>query len=93
MWFNDSDFNSTDTYDFANCKINVIRVRDISFFKNIDDDKNIIFLLGGILTDYGINVAGAGDVVKSNSLKELTKVFSKVDSNTIVVIVEKDVEE
>ena len=58
--------------------------------KNIDNDKNIIFLSGGILTDYGINVAGAGDIVKSNALKELISVFEKVDSNTIIVIVEKN---
>ena len=90
LWFDNLESNTSKTYNFVNCKLNMVRVEDISFFNNIDDDKNIMFLSGGILTNYNINVAGAGDIVKSDALKELTGVFKRVDSNTIIVMVEKN---
>ena len=90
LWFDNLGSNTSKTYNFVNCKLNMVRVEDISFFNNIDDDKNIMFLSGGILPNYNINVAGAGDIVKSDALKELTDVFKRVDSNTIIVMVEKN---
>jgi len=55
----------------------------------LPDETNVVFLRGGIIADYGINVAGAGDIVVSRTLKDLTKVFEKVSSNTIVMTMEK----
>ena len=88
LWFDNLEFKNK-VYKFANCNLNLVRVTDTSFFRDVDDDRNIMFLSGGILTDYNINVAGAGDIVKSDALKELIRVFEKVDPNTIVVVVEK----
>ena len=48
-----------------------------------------MFLQGGIVADYGINVAGAGDVVSVKIIKQLIKVFKSLKENTIIMIMEK----
>ena len=55
----------------------------------MDDSLNIMFLKGGILTDYNQKVAGPGDIVLSSTIKELTKVFKKVDPSTLVMIIKQ----
>ena len=46
---------------------------------------------GGIITEYGINVAGAGDIVSSTVIKELIQTFNRVKDETIIMIMEKNV--
>jgi len=48
-----------------------------------------MFLQGGIITEYGINVAGAGDVVSSTVIKQLITVFKGVKEDTIIMIMEQ----
>ena len=50
-----------------------------------------MFLQGGIVTEYNINVAGAGDIVAANNISDLTKVFNKIKNNTMVMVVDKNV--
>ena len=62
------------------------------FFRNIttiDDDNNIMFLNGGILTDEGIMVAQAGDVVSCKIVKQLVALFPQVAKNTTIMIISK----
>ena len=40
------------------------------------------------ITDYNINVAAAGDVINTSVLKKLIKVFSNLQENTIVMVME-----
>ena len=77
----------TNVYNFANCSLEVSNIDNVKFFDNIEDDINVMFLKGGIITEYNINVAGAGDVVSCKAIKELTKVFKKVKDNTIIMVI------
>ena len=78
-----------EVYNFANCTLDVKNITDISEFADIDDSLNIMFLKGGILTDYNQKVAGPGDIVLSSTIKELTEVFKKVDPSTLVMIIKQ----
>jgi hypothetical protein len=46
-----------------------------------------MILKGGLLTDYGQNVAGPGDIVISNTLKQLSEVFKTIDPDTIIMTI------
>ena len=54
------------------------------------DDTHVIFLRGGLVTDYETTVAGPGDIVSATVLKKLMTVFSDVAPNTVTMIVEKE---
>ena len=75
-------------YQSGHSTLRVCNIEDIDFFDNIDDDKNIMFLKGGIVTEYDINVAGPGDIVSGRVIKELTKVFNQVKIETIIMVFE-----
>ena len=81
--------NDPKVYNFANCTLDVKNITDISEFADMDDSLNIMFLKGGILTDYNQKVAGPGDIVLSSTIKELTEVFKKVDPSTLVMIIKQ----
>ena len=46
-----------------------------------------MFLKGGILAEYGQKVAGPGDIVNADTIKQLVEVFKKVDSKTTIMII------
>ena len=75
-------------YKLGQAILRVCNIEDTNFFNTVDDDKNVMFLNGGIVTEYNINVAGPGDIVSSKVIKELTKVFNQVKINTIVMVFE-----
>jgi len=82
--------NTAKKYDFANCTLEVRNVNDVSVFKKIDDSLNIVFLKGGILSDYGQYVAGAGDITVASTVKQLIEVFKKVKDLVIMVVRRND---
>jgi mannose-6-phosphate isomerase-like protein (cupin superfamily) len=82
LWINESK-----DYNFANCILSVQNTNDVSSFLNIEDSYNIMFLEGGILSDNNQYVAGPGDVVNANTVKQLTEVFKKIDFKTIIMII------
>ena len=90
LWIENPKTNEPNVYNFANSKLTVAKVMDINFFNSMPDNVNIMFLQGGIITEYGINVAGAGDVVSTKILKELIQVFKDVKDKTIVMVMEKN---
>jgi hypothetical protein len=49
-----------------------------------------MFLKGGLQADYGQNVAGPGDVVSASVIKKLTDVFTKVDPQTLIMIIKSN---
>tara|TARA_R110000824_G_scaffold153926_20_gene325799 strand:+ start:4713 stop:5384 length:672 start_codon:yes stop_codon:yes gene_type:complete len=91
LWIEDPKTDKPNVYDFANSKLIVIKVNGVSFFSEIEDYKNVMFLKGGLLTEYGMNVAAAGDIVSAKVIKELIKVFTKIEKDTVVMIMEKNV--
>ena len=81
--------NDPKVYNFANCILDVKNITDINEFIDIDDLLNVMFLKGGLLTDYDQKVAGPGDIVLSSTIKELTEVFKKVDPSTLIMIIKQ----
>lgn len=75
-------------YKMGECTLRVCTIQDVDFFNSIPDDKNIMFLKGGIVTKYDVNVAGPGDIVSSKAIKQLTKVFDQVKLETVVMVFE-----
>jgi mannose-6-phosphate isomerase-like protein (cupin superfamily) len=78
-------------YNFANCILEVKNITNISDFKNIDDSLNIMFLQGGILADYNVYVASPGDVTQADVIKQLIEVFTKIDPETIIMIIKPNI--
>lgn len=89
LWIENPSKGNNNTYDFANCRLTVKNVLSVDEFCKIDDNINIMFLQGGIITEYGINVAGAGDVVSSSVIKQIIEVFKGVKEDTIIMIMEQ----
>ena len=81
--------NTPEIYNFANCMLDVKNITDVNEFTDIDDLLNVMFLKGGLLTDYDQKVAGPGDIVLSSTIKELTEVFKKVDPSTLIMIIKQ----
>lgn len=65
-------------------------ITDVSSFLDIDDSLNVMFLKGGIQSDYGQNVASPGDIVAASTVKQLIEVFNKVDPQTIIMIIKSN---
>jgi len=81
--------NTPEIYNFANCILDVKNITDVNEFTDIDDLLNVMFLKGGLLTDYDQKVAGPGDIVLSSTIKELTEVFKKIDPSTLIMIIKQ----
>jgi len=90
LWITDPEPGAINTYDFFNCVLEVSSVTDVSYFRELEDDVNLTFLRGGLVTDYGVNVAGPGDIVSSNIIKKLINVFKEVDQSTVVMIIKNN---
>jgi mannose-6-phosphate isomerase-like protein (cupin superfamily) len=83
LWITDESKD----YNFSNCVLSVKNINDVSMFNEIEDHHNVMFLNGGLQADYGQNVAGPGDIVLSSTIKQLTEVFTKVDPQTLIMII------
>ena len=93
LWIEDPKFNAYKDYKFANCTLIVKSITNISSFLEINDTNNIIFLKGGLQTDYKQNVVGPGDIVIASTIKQLLGVFSKVDPKTVIMIIKPNNEQ
>lgn len=82
--------NKTKTYSFEGCILEAKEITNIDDFLEIEDSLNIIFLKGGLLTNYNQNVAGPGDIVVANVVKKLAKQFRKISPDTFVIVVKKE---
>ena len=89
LWIEDPPKGEENIYKFSGCTLTVKNILNIEEFEKTDDNINIMFLKGGLVAEYGINVAGAGDIVSSNVLKQLIQVFKGVKENTIIMKMEK----
>jgi mannose-6-phosphate isomerase-like protein (cupin superfamily) len=86
VWIKDPLPGESETYNFDGQSIKVISVQTLDHLKEISRSSNVMFLKGGLLTEYGVAVASPGDIVSSNVLQRLLDVFNKVDEGTIVLI-------
>ena len=76
-------------YNFANCNIKVEKISAIDVLNQKEDDENIMFLDGGILTDDKFWVVQAGDIVSGKIVKKLIKLFPTIDNNTMFMTIRK----
>ncbi len=90
LWIENPAAGAKRTYRVANLKLTVCDVKSTDFFNDLEDGVNVMFLEGGIVTEYGTNVAGAGDIVSSNIVKELVQVFKSVKNKTIIMVMEEE---
>jgi mannose-6-phosphate isomerase-like protein (cupin superfamily) len=90
LWIQEPDINSTQVFDFCNCLLTVKNISSISDFEKIDNGLNVMFLRGGIKSEDGQNVAGPGDIVISETIKQLIGVFKKVDNKTIIMTIKNN---
>lgn len=88
LWVEDPLPGENKIYNFSNSKIKVLNISSIKDLEEIRDDINVVFLRGGILTDYNVIVSGPGDIVAGPVLKKLTNVFKKISKETIIMIIE-----
>lgn len=79
-----SEFKNS--FDFYGCNLKITNIQSIDFFNSFDDSVNVMFLTGGLLTDYDISVISPGDIVAVEVIKKLTSVFNKFKNDTYVVI-------
>ena len=75
---------------FHNCKLILIEINNIEQLFVFDDYTNIMFLNGGLLTDYNVSVLNPSDIVRVWIIKELAKEFKKIADSTYVLIFLKD---
>jgi mannose-6-phosphate isomerase-like protein (cupin superfamily) len=87
LWIKTPELNSSIEYNFSNCTLTVKSITDISEFEKIDDNLNVMFLQGGILSDYGACVAAPGDIIQASVIKQLIEVFKQVDPKTLITII------
>lgn len=87
LWIIDPKVGESKDYNFANCVLTIQNITSIKDLQNVEDKHNVMFLNGGLQADYDQNVAGPGDIVVAETLKQLTSVFTKIASNTVIMII------
>jgi mannose-6-phosphate isomerase-like protein (cupin superfamily) len=87
VWIEDPETNTSKKYNFGAQEISVHSVTSLDNFKKISKNSSsgLMFLNGGLFTDYGIPVAGPGDIVANDVLEKLMKTFHKVNHDTVIL--------
>tara|TARA_B100001250_G_scaffold366500_1_gene347917 strand:- start:449 stop:1123 length:675 start_codon:yes stop_codon:yes gene_type:complete len=89
LWLEEPQINSSNEYNFLNCKIYIRKTSNIKDLTLETINDNIVFLDGGISTKEGILVAQPGDVLSNNTLKKLINLFPSLIQNTIYMTISK----
>lgn len=90
LWIENPTKGNENIYNFSNSILTVKNIEGIEEIDKISDNVNVMFLQGGLITEYDVNVAGSGDVVSAKALKQLTKVFKSVRDDTIIMTMENE---
>ena len=90
LWLEEPLPSETKTYVYENCKLVLTSVNSVSFFQEQGIATNFMFLRGGLMTDYGVRVAGPGDIVSSDVMKRLVGAFGVIDKDTIVLTLQEN---
>ena len=89
FWIEDLPQNTYKEYKFSNCKIRIEKIDNVDVLNQKENDENIMFLDGGIVTKNNDMVAQAGDIVSAKIVKKLIKLFPKIDKNTMFMTIRK----
>ena len=79
-------FDYSQPFTFHNCNLHITKVNIINFFDLYSNDTNVMFLSGGLMTNYDVSVISPGDIVSVEVIKKLVSVFDKLKDDTYVVI-------
>tara|TARA_Y100001937_G_scaffold89505_1_gene121079 strand:+ start:11806 stop:12477 length:672 start_codon:yes stop_codon:yes gene_type:complete len=90
VWIEEPQPDTGNVYNVGNAILTVVNIKDSNYFHTLEDHQNVMFLKGGLIAEYGINVAGPGDIVAASVLKELTTVFEDIKENTIIMLMSKN---
>tara|TARA_Y100000593_G_scaffold89578_1_gene174109 strand:- start:1215 stop:1886 length:672 start_codon:yes stop_codon:yes gene_type:complete len=90
VWLEEPTPDTGNVYHVGNATLTVVNITNSGYFHTLDDEQNVMFLKGGLVAEYGINVAGPGDIVAASVLKELTTVFEDIKEDTIIMLMNKD---
>jgi mannose-6-phosphate isomerase-like protein (cupin superfamily) len=90
LWIENPPPGESNTYSFCGARLEVRNITSVDALKDIQESTNVMFLQGGITTDYGVGVAAAGDVIAGKVIKLLLEVFDKVKNDTIIMIMERE---
>lgn len=85
LWIKEPEPGKSEIYNFDGQAIKVLGIKTIDDLKEASSSSNVMFLKGGLLTEYGVAVASPGDIVSSNVLHRLLEVFDKIEEGTIVL--------
>jgi len=87
IWIDEPVKGLSNFYNLGGKKIAVHHIDSMQHMQSLlaQTNSHIMFLRGGLLTAYDINVAGPGDIVTKDVLEKLLKVFSNMSNNTIVL--------
>ena len=88
LWLENLISNENQSIIFSNCKLTILNVKKISDLTILESQKNVMFLTGGILTDYEVLIVCPGDIVNIKVLKKIETVFNKIKDNTFVIMFE-----
>jgi mannose-6-phosphate isomerase-like protein (cupin superfamily) len=90
LWLEDPAPNSSLTYNFANCILNIETISDIEVINNKKDDDLIVFLRGGMVRQVdGISrcVTIPGDVGFAKIVKQVSCQLDGLVPNTILMTI------
>ena len=88
LWLENLSVNENHQISFSNCKLTILNVKKITDLTCLESQKNIMFLTGGIVTDYEVLIVCPGDIVKIEILQKIETVFNKIKENTFVILFE-----
>jgi mannose-6-phosphate isomerase-like protein (cupin superfamily) len=87
VWIEDPKANTSKKYRFGTQVITVCSVTSLDDLKKLSkkSSSGLMFLKGGLFTDYDIPVASPGDIVANDVLEKLMQTFHKVNHNTVIL--------
>lgn len=87
IWIEDPSEGECKTYRFSDQQIEVYCISSYNDLEKLSSGSKsgLMFLKGGLLTDYGVQVAGPGDIVSKDVLHKLLQVFKNVFPGTVVL--------
>lgn len=72
--------------NFSNCLLIVKKLLNIDDLNEFSNDTKLMFLTGGLNTDYDVSLICPGDIITVEVFNKLSQVFKKVKENTSLII-------
>ena len=88
LWLENLSLYENKQITFSKCKLSILHINQITDLTYLDSDLNVMFITGGIVTDYEVLIVCPGDIVKIEILKKIETVFNKIKDETYVILFE-----